>query len=106
MKPTTSSRLLKLLILSLNFFCATTLVKAAEPAKRSLTIMPLRKFDAIYGCGCSFYYPPNLEDKGAAVVQWEFGGEGKIRVNNALHTMSVERDEPISTPHVGDPVSF
>src|SRR5690242_3099275 len=64
--------------------------QAGESAKNPLTIMPLRESDIDYGCGCSFHYPPRLEAKGKAVVQWGIDGPANIRLNNYLYKLSVE----------------
>jgi hypothetical protein len=68
-EATTMDRIINLSLIGLISFITTTFVNAAEPAKPSLTIMPLRKFDAIYGCGCSFHYPPQLQYRGAPILK-------------------------------------
>jgi hypothetical protein len=83
------------------------LAKSADTKQQlyTITINSLAATDRAEGCGCSFFYPASLKEKGNPILEWEFGEKAKIRINNKLHTLRV-LEQQYDGEHVGDKALF
>jgi hypothetical protein len=93
---------MKILLCSLLVLFARLAV--AEPR-----VEPLRETDIDYGCGCSFHIPPNQEQRGAVILQWEMGSLANLRADGKLHKLNVTGKSSASAARperVGDKTCF